>query len=361
MLIPIQSKPGFKKHSCELMLPSRSHWQHHHVTLCMLLVLSLISAVKARSATDELSQENIIHFKNYLSTPICIERLIYAEQDGCSANVKENVYQRNALAFYDGEFFIRNIRDGEKLDLIIDRTNKMMGSFFIGKSKDFSGMSWQINGFTILKSISPKTNDPKSLDPITVTSKQFQRIVNGIVNLGSQNVVPGSFVWQGNEFEAARFGVSAEFPNPTKRGRIICSAGKVTDMYLTGGEHFIYEYEQNSNRPDWFPTKLTVLKNEKCTKVFVFDRVKLGQKENMASKFNPDTYLPTQLQALTVISNGQVVSESIEGKPISPRHKMDFSNGSNQTVKLVFRCIFLLLILCPICFILGRLFFKRNH
>lgn len=281
-----------------------------NVLLKTILLLVLIVIVSHRSAIAEEANE-IISFKQFLSSQPCISRMIYTQQAGCNPNSQlDRIF---ALAYCGDGFYIRHVK-AEDIDKPISPQNKMRGSLFAGKSGD---VRWQISGFSIKKSFNPNLDRP---DTYAAFSDIMLFSVDGIINFGSQEILPGSFVWHGDDFEAMpnAFGWQMH-PNAQKYiGKLLIISNKVVQMEINlvtkDNTSFLdrYTYEYNSdftNRPAWFPSKLVQKSGSRC-RIVTFDKVVFGNPTDidMVDQFLPETHVASEVRLLTIISNSQIVA-----------------------------------------------------
>jgi RNA polymerase sigma factor (sigma-70 family) len=150
---------------------------------CIASVIIIISGALilnlSGAGTSLPDDSSVAAFKNYLSRPPRISRIVYSELET----------GRRVIAAVDGEnLYFREIKPGENPDLPIGAKNTMRGTPFVGRIGD---MRWQIAGFNMTKAFHADTNNP---DPYTSFADAARVILNGILNLGSQHVEPGSFI-----------------------------------------------------------------------------------------------------------------------------------------------------------------------
>ena len=238
-------------------------------------------------------------FKDYLAHPPCVSRLVYSEAQHCEEKRRAQL----VLSWCGNGYFVRQVGPFENIDLPISQSNRMRGAFFAGSSGD---LRWQISGFGVGESISP---NPEAPDQYTAFSDSMKVIAGGVVNLGSQMIVPGTFVWDGDAFEATPSPHLQRTPPIDKvKGKIHTENGRVVRMDLANTlTSYHYEYEASSNRPSWFPSKVTTLIDGACVKSWRFESVALGRVEDMAEQFVPEYHIAQGVELVTVISNNQVI------------------------------------------------------
>lgn len=269
------------------------------------LILNLSGA-----GTNSMDDSSVAAFKNYLSRPPRISRIVYSELGT----------DRKIVAAVDGEnLYYRAIKPGENPDLPIGTKNTMRVTPFVGRIGD---MRWQIAGFNMTKAFHADTNHP---DPITGFADGARVILNGILNLGSQHVEPGSFIWKGNEFEVQS---SVAFNNRVHSvetnsagqqifkpllpdqltGKITAKNGVVAEMIINMSGRFTYEYDPKIKLPKGIPSRI---KNDQ--KTYLIEKFVLAGDEGVNPEiFQPERYVAPELTMLKVVSNNITI---IEPKP----------------------------------------------
>ena len=239
----------------------------------------------------------VVAFKDYLSHPPRIARLVYSEsQTG-----------RRFIAAVDGESFIyREIKAGENPDLPISDKNKMRSSTFVGQSGE---TRWQIVGFNISKAVHAQPEKP---DAYTAFADSSRIILNEMFGFSSQMVEPGSFTWSGNKFEA-RLGkvyknqIHVEPPLlETVSGSIKVKHGNVIEMDSADFGTATYEYDSAAHLPLGIPSRFTTANKQ----TYIIHELVLMDKEDARPEiFRPETYVATELASITVVSNSQQTVE----------------------------------------------------
>ncbi len=257
----------------------------------------------------------IAAFKNYFSHPHRIARIEYTELPS----------GRRFIGAADGvNFYHREIDSGTKPDSLISARNKMRSGFFVGRSGD---MRWQIAGFNVIKAV----NANAKIDACTAFADTSCIILNGILNLGPQTVEPGSFRWDGDNFEA-RFsraygenmrGVSmvqsnsngkvttnySGFPE-TFAGRIFIKDGLVQEIAFDRAGRFKYEYAPSAKVPKGIPSKIICGDKAYTIQKLVF----AGESGVDPATFDPERYVVPELRMITVVSNGQTIIKTPPNK-----------------------------------------------
>lgn len=264
---------------------------------------------------DPETLDSIASFKTYLASPPCITRMVYKNHLGCNAGMQETY----VLACCSTNFYLRSFTGADKLDVPISPSNRMHTALFAGQYGD---LSWQINGFGVWKAISPDRTNP---DPYRAFSGAMRNIMYGVINCGAQQILPGTFIWKGNEFTAqANPALRAVNGSETIGGRIATANGRVTRMEIvraSGNQSqttatFSYDYYPSADVPSWFPTVITVSVQGKCLFKFSVEKLAFGNPDDQVDTFTPDKYILGDVALVTLVSNNQVI---ISPNNVDPR------------------------------------------
>jgi len=281
---------------------------------CISSVIIIISGALilnlSGAGTSLPNDSSVVAFKNYLSRPPRISRIVYSELET----------GRRVIAAVDGEnLYYREIKPGENPDLPIGANNLMRGTPFVGR---FGDLRWQIAGFNITKAFHADTNNQ---DPYTGFADAARVVLNGILNLGSQHVEPGSFIWKGNEFEVqSSVAFNYQFravetnragqqifkqPLPDKlQGTVTVKNGVITEMIINLSGKFTYEYDAKMKLPFGIPSQI---KSGQGT--YLIEKLVLAGNEGVNPEiFQPERYVAPELTILKIVSNNIVI---VEPKP----------------------------------------------
>jgi len=274
---------------------------------CRLSILAVIGLAWFISrAANERGTNDVDSFRLYLTKPPCFSRLIYTDQTVCDDNAFQN---RKFIVAYGGSgFYIRHFTAQDNLNAPISVTNKMHGSMLVGRENN---LRWQINGFGVGKSISQETNQP---DAYAAFADSMRTIIDGLVNFGPQDIVPGSFVWHGNDFEATPSALLQQMRPDAMllTGAIIVKNGQVIQMDLNLHGHlwsrFNYQYEHSTGRPSWFPAKIIRAGSDKCNYIQV-QNVTFGDEDEVMTEFSPEAHILPEVEVVTLVSNNLKISQ----------------------------------------------------
>jgi len=271
----------------------------HRIGLWIVAACSL-ACFAARS---ESQNDNVTLLKHYLSERPCISRLLYSE-----IPVGASTLARTYVAGYCGDgYYMRELRAGDS-EAKLSATNRMHSALFAGRQQD---ESWEINGVGVTVSIHPDQRNP---DGCAVFCENQKNILQGVVALGSEHVKPGTFVWNGDTFQA----VPSEFMRqmmPEKNhleGEIKVNLGRIVEMRIKGSGLWEFEYEDSPKRPNWFPARVFALtpKRERREGWFIRE-IEFGNEANAAGEFLPEAHISSEVALLTVISNNQIVASPV--------------------------------------------------
>jgi hypothetical protein len=201
------------------------------------------------------------------------------------------------LSCHDDDFFLRQVKEGEDFVHPISITNKMRGSFFAGRS---GSVRWQINGFGVGESFN---GDGK--DAYTIFSETTKSVANGILNLGPQMIEPGTFVWDGESFEA-RPSLTAQQLAPqisSFSGKIRVEDGRIVELASPKGGTYRYEYDAHDQLPAGFPSRILSMRTGDWKPAVQFHEVKFEQEDSPLRPFVPESFIQPDLMLLTVYSN----------------------------------------------------------
>ncbi len=266
--------------------------------LSLLLVLLPGAFLHADAVTNTTGQDMVAEFKAYLSQPPCISRMIYAMEKTAEKNRQE----RFVLAYSPEAFYLRRIDHADNIDEPISGSNQMHSALLAGRS---GTTRWQINQFNVLKSISVRADQP---DPTASFAQALESMAGGIVNLGPQRIQPGSFVWSGNDFEAAASLVERQTdPLGGKvTGRIVVERGRVSRMEI-GQRRYVYEYSASNQLPDWFPSHFTMFVTDKRIWKCSVEKVVFGKPENIFRTCLPEYHILPIVALETVVADGKTI------------------------------------------------------
>lgn len=246
----------------------------------------------------ETRTNTVAAFKQYLSTQPSISRISFVELR--VANKK--AIQRSYVAAYSQDgFYMRELKPDDNYLLPISSSNRMHSALFVGRYHD---TSWQINGFGVGKSISPNSRTP---DPYAMFSQNAQSILEATINLGSQHVQPGSYQWSGDEFAARPSAIMHQMlPGLASiRGKVIVREGRVVEMQNYESGTWLYEYEDSTNRPAWFPAKIKHVggPNYAIDEIWEVLAVELSSSEDIAKNLLPEAHILPEVALVTLYSN----------------------------------------------------------
>jgi hypothetical protein len=265
------------------------------VTLGTLLV-----GIFAGYAQTGGKEDDVAALKKYLSQPPCISRLVYSEIP-VDAKQKGRTY---VAAFSEEGFYMREIKPGENYDVPISSSNRMRSSLLVGRYHD---TSWQINGFNVAATIDP---NPKQSDRYTVFAENQKTLLQEVVTLGSQEIKPGSAVWNGDKFQAVPSSFMRQmFPDKKLlNGEAKVADGRIVEMQIESSGMWDYEYEDSPKRPRWFPARIWPFGPGHVRRQgFFIQEIVLSENNDLTNKFLPTAHIAQDVALLTVVSNNQAV------------------------------------------------------
>lgn len=271
---------------------NRTHSATVRISWIFLVLLCLVAALRAAEPALAVDSEAVVAFKRYLATPPCYSRILYSTAD-CSNNVLRSYY----AACCGDNYVYRQLTGFENIDLPVSHTNRNHSPIFGGRLGD---THWAVSGYTLNIDLQPAPGRPPPDGSLHV-------YLNQLLSFGSQHVQAGTFVWQGNHFEAqaSRFsqelGVSGIFT-----GEIFVEAGRVKRMVVKGSGIWDYGYDNSStNIPKGLPTTITQVKQDgRCVSRFIIQRMTPGDRTGDSALFDPKRQIDPQITILQVVSNG---------------------------------------------------------
>lgn len=182
--------------------------------------------------------------------------------------------------------------------------------------------------------------DPQHPDPYLAMAENSRLMLDGILNFGSQSIVPGSVVWKGDEFEArlsqgithhldkivvTQNGHSITNDNPVSLARLygkvkiennfvkeLKVGHRMEDGTPIGAVPYTYTYDVHSNLPKGIPSKIYFGRE-----TYVIEKVVLADQNSFDPEaFNPTNFVVPELTMLTVVSNGQTVVKPVWNKKV---------------------------------------------
>lgn len=270
------------------------------------LTLPIVVFASIGNQVSPAEPSRVEAFKLFLSSSACVSRIIFTDERDCDSKK----LRTNLMAYCDGNYYLREIVALDNPEFPISRSNRMHSALFAGRR---NGVRWQINGFGVGEAIAPNPDLP---DPYSAFSEALGVIAGGIINLGPQEVRPGSFVWDGDQFRAEEnLSTRGTAVGRVFTGRILVDKGFVTQLTIGPVKQFLYEYEASTNRPDWFPFKITLRMQGKCTKRWVFHQAVLGNPYEVAEVFAPEFHIAPEVRLVTLVSNGQTIIQPNKRSP----------------------------------------------
>jgi len=256
----------------------------------------------------------VVALKEYLSTEPSITRISFVEIPLASKRAPNRTY---VAAYCPDGYYLRELKPGDDYLQPISLSNRMHSALFVGKYQD---VSWQINGFSVGKSVNPNIGTP---DPFAVFSQTAQAILEGTINLGSKHVKPGSFQWNGDEFTArpSAFMHQMQPELVSIRGKVIVRDGRVVEMQNYESGSWLYEYEDSTNRPGWFPAKIKHVggPHYEIDEIWAVREIQFASPETVVKDLLPETHIVPQIALVTLYSNSTLIGAP---KPDDP-HVVD--------------------------------------
>jgi hypothetical protein len=154
---------------------------------CTFATITIVSTISFTAFAQESNA--VIRFKEILSSAPNVSEIEFAS---VLADHPTSVAYFTA-ASNGTNFFIRRHLSNENVHTPLSPTNKMGFPYFLGKDdKD----NWEISGLKIFKS--PLTMDAPPL------TEHGEYVLDSALTFGLAGILPGSFVWKGNQFTAKR-------------------------------------------------------------------------------------------------------------------------------------------------------------
>jgi hypothetical protein len=263
-------------------------------------VFIVFPARQLRAADDAVEA-----FKAYLAHPPCISKIIYSE-----ASCNDTVSRTVVGGMCEDSFYIRQLMGSENLNAPISLTNRNQSVLYVGRLGD---TRWQIAGYKLTLSIQPNLSKP---DPYAGMSDGMKTVLNGVVNLGSQHVQPGTFVWAGNKFTAKASSWARQFGAESFQGEIVVAEGLVKRMAITGSGTWDYKYSGATNLPLGMPSEIICGGSDHCTsKIFIKEIIPSIPSDEM-KVFDPKERIDGAITTLSVYSNSIQIVKPLRGQAI---------------------------------------------
>jgi hypothetical protein len=251
--------------------------------------------------------------KTYLSQPPCIEKLIYTDY---SSSVPRSKY---VVAVHGDDFYIRQVAEkGEVAGRLSSQNRLPLGWLFVGRC---GLMRWTIQGFEITTVMGEAIDAPQP-DPLAVQVDMLRGSMARVANFGPARILPGTFVWSGNQFRATadalmvRTGPS-EFASV--RGVVREENGRILELSCAPfGGTYRYEYETTPRLPTGFPARVYGLdpKTRKWIKLFEYHAIVLAAPETIDREvFKPEHHIDPDYAAVTSRSNNVVITQPAPHDP----------------------------------------------
>lgn len=286
----------------------------------LILLLFVFWGMRLKGAEDPVGA-----FKKYLSNPPCISRITYSE-----ASCDDKVKRTEVGGWCGSSFYLRELTGTENLDLPISLTNRNRSALYVGRLGD---SRWEIAGYRLGVSIQPNLASP---DPYAGMSDSMQTLLGGIVNLGSQHVQPGTFVWSGDDFSVKASPFARQFGANEFRGHIVVTGGYVTRMVIDGSGTWDYKYSAAATLPLGIPDLIICVGNNHCISKIMIKELTLGTPSDENTMFDPLRRIDKSIAALTVLSNGvEVVKPASNFLPIQLAKAELLPSGGTNMVTLV--------------------------
>jgi hypothetical protein len=147
------------------------------------------------------------------------------------------------------------------------------------------------------------------------SQKAYTTLLKEILNLGPQDVTPGTFTWKGNK-------LTAELANEVRgkqprrvTGHIIVQNNRVTEMLVLGAGLFKYAYpDETTNLPVGIPHEITQIvrtpSGDRCLRKLLIDSLIPGDPNTDEQLFAPKARIDPSVMILHVRSNGV---ETVQG------------------------------------------------
>ena len=271
---------------------NRTHSATERISWIFLILLCLVPALRAAEPAVGVDSEAVVAFKRHLATPPCYSRILYSAAD-CSNTVLRSYY----AACCGDNYVYRQLTGYENIDLPVSYTNRNHSLVFGGRLGD---THWAIAGYDLNIDLQPALGRPPADGSLYV-------YLNELLSFGSQHVQAGTFVWQGNHFEAqpSRFsqelGISKAFT-----GEIFLESGRVKRMVVKTSGIWDYGYDDAvTNIPVGLPTTITqVAQNGRCVSRFLIQRMTPGDPLGTTALFDPKRQIDPEITILHTVSNG---------------------------------------------------------
>ncbi|MDX1952502.1 MAG: hypothetical protein SFY81_09970 [Verrucomicrobiota bacterium] len=269
-----------------------------------IFIVLYLTCLKGYGADPSLDM-----FKEFLSGTPAFHLIRYSVNEGCGP--KENIY---LLAVAGSDYALRHTKRERDFSIPISRTNNNISPLFIGRS---STMRWQISGYRLIQSFDPNMTAP---DPYATASDSSLMIISEVLTFLSQQNQPGSFKWNGDEFESKL--------NPVAE-QLLKGAGR-------DDPHFIKNITQGSVRrvavnklvletplakseltftndpaiPRGWPKTVDIIREGKCEKRITFHEVRPGKLEEVQREINPVSYITAEVMERSIWSNSVEIARS---------------------------------------------------
>ena len=276
--------------------------------LFAILLLFFASQLRGADAVEA--------FKEYLASPPSIAKIIYSE-----ASCNDTLSRTLVGGWCGNSFYVRELTGAENLDVPISRTNQNHSVLYVGRLGD---SRWQIAGYELKLSIQPNLSKP---DPYAVVSDAMQAMLGGAINLGSQHVQPGTFVWSGNKFTAKASPWARQFGIDEFQGEIIVTGGLVTRMIITGSGTWDYKYSAAANLPLGIPAEIICGGSDHCTSKILIKQIVPAMPSDEMRIFDPQARIDKSVASLTVLSNSVVIKEPVRNSRLVARMELGTVSG----------------------------------
>ena len=312
-----------------------------------ILILLILSVEQLRADQDQVEP-----FKKYLSSPPCISRIVYSEVS-CQGTEKRSL----AGGWCGASFYVRQLTGKENPDLPISETNPNWSVLYVGCLGD---TRWQIAGYNLTLSTLP---DLKNRDPYAGMSDAMQIMLGGVINLGSQHVEPGTFVWEGTNFTVKASPLGQEYGFNEFKGGVVVSNQEVVRMVIQGSG--MWDYKYSTNLPPGIPSEIVSRGGDiGCISKILIKKLTFTKPSSEMNVFDPRNLIDKSVTILKVLSNGVVVVKPVSNPKVAAiaMQEMEASVRSANTKKrsVVQECTIAALIVISAGFIAFVMWYKRR-
>ncbi|HTI69418.1 MAG TPA: hypothetical protein VMF06_05605 [Candidatus Limnocylindria bacterium] len=217
-----------------------------------------------------------------------------------------------AAACKGADFCIRELPglDGINAGNPLDTKSSTPGMLLAGRS---GNICWQINGNNVGQVEATPTH------PYALHAEAMKMLLNGALNFGPQSIIPGSFHWNDNKFEAQTADALAKTAPQfaTNTGAIRMEKGRVAELATRYSGTFRYKYDSNSRLPAGFPSEVLTQTsfNHWDTRIKYHRFEAFDESPVATSEFLPDRFIDPEKSVPTLVSNGVVVLEADSTNP----------------------------------------------